>query len=156
MRLVLLAAAGLLTAGFTGSALAAHDGPIEAGYWESTSKVTSPIPSSKTKRECVSGKKINSYLTGPTNPHYTCHYDTRHLENGHATMEGECVDNSGFHSKIKVEGQYTPTSFNLDGHLQVMLGGLTIPVNANIEAHRLSGECPAGSQEPEEKTAEGE
>lgn len=141
MRFVLFAVA--LT-GFSVSALAADNGPILPGYWESTSKVSFPIPSSKTDRKCISARAINAYLTGPSNPHYTCRYDTRHLEGGHAQMEGECIDNNGLRSKIKIDGDYAAESFNLNGRLQIVLGGLSIPVNTSIEAHRLSGECPAG------------
>jgi hypothetical protein len=151
MRLILLAAASVVLVGLTASTVDADNGPILPGYWESTSKVTFPIPSSKTERKCVSGEQINSYLTGPSNPHYTCKYDTRHLEGGHATLEGECIDSSGLHSHIKVDGDYGAESFNLDGHLKLMLGGLAIPINASIAAHRLSSECPAGTADNDKK-----
>jgi hypothetical protein len=141
MRIALIAAA---LAGLSVSALAADNGPILPGYWESTSKVSFPVPSSKTERKCISARAINAYLTGPSNPHYTCRYDTRHVEGGHAQMEGQCVDNNGLRSKIKIDGDYAADSFNLNGHLQIILGGLSIPVSTSIEAHRLSGECPAG------------
>jgi hypothetical protein len=142
MRLVLLAASAV--AGLAVSAMAADNGPILPGYWESTSKVSFPIPSSKTERKCISARAINAYLTGPSNPHYTCHYDKRTLDGGHAQMEGQCVDNNGLRSKIKIDGDYAAESFNLNGRLQIVLGGLSIPVNTSIEAHRLSGDCPAG------------
>ena len=144
MRLILFAATAAVLAGLSASSVDADNGPILPGYWESTSKVSFPIASSKTDRKCISARAINAYLTGPSNPHYTCHYDTRHLEAGHAQMEGECVDSSGFHSKIRIDGDYAPESFTLNGRLLVQLGGLSIPVNTSIDAHRLSGECPAG------------
>jgi hypothetical protein len=144
MRLVLLAAASVILAGVAVSATAEEDGPILPGYWESTSKVSFPIPSSKTERKCISARAINSYLTGPSNPHYTCHYDTRSLHDGKAQMAGECIDNNGLHSKIKIDGDYAAESFNLNGRLQIVFGGLGIPVNTSIQAHRLGAECPAG------------
>jgi hypothetical protein len=144
MRPVLLAAALVLSA--VTVAGAAEDGPILPGYWESTSKVTSPLPSSSTERKCISSEKINSYLTGPSNPHYTCHYDNRRIENGRAEMDGECVDNNGLRSKITVSGSYSATSFNLKGHLKVILGGLPIPVETSIDATRISAECPADAK----------
>jgi hypothetical protein len=155
MRLAPFAALALCAAASASSA--AEDGPILPGWWESVSTVTFPIASSKTERKCVSGKAINSYLTGPSNPHYTCHYDTRHVESGRAEMEGECIDNNGLHSKIKVSGTYSPTRFDLDAHLQVLLGGLKIPITASIAAHRLSEQCPAGAkiEGGEDKPAEG-
>jgi len=147
MRLVLFAAA-LSLAGLVGASTVAgaaeEDGPILPGYWESVSKVSFPLPSSKTERKCISAKAINSYLTGPVNNHYACHYDVRHLHDGHAEMSGECIDNNGLKSKVKIEGDYAAESFNLNGHLQVVVGGLAIPINTSIQAHRISGECPAG------------
>jgi hypothetical protein len=144
MRTALLAA--VLALGASGVAGAAEDGPILAGYWESTSKVLSPFPDSKTERKCISAELINSYLTGPSNPHYSCHYDDRDVHDGHARMQGECIDNNGLHSKIVVEGDYTAESFNLKGHARIKLGGLSIPVETSIDAHRLSAECPADAK----------
>ncbi len=147
MRLIPLAAALVLGGSLASSvAGAAEDGPILPGWWESTSKMLSPFPSSKTEDKCIPAKIINSYLTGPSNPHYTCHYDSRHLDGGHAVLEGECVDNNGLRSKVKVEGDYGATSFNLKGHLHVVIGMLPIPVETSIEAHRLSAACPAGAK----------
>ena len=142
---------------FFGSALAAdEDHPILPGYWESTSKVSFPLPSTKTERKCVSGEQINSYLTGPANPHYVCHYDKTHIADGQAMMEGECID-SGVRAKVKIQGTYTAESFQLTSHPQAVIGDihtgnwhaglfaqLGIPIEASIDAHRLSGECPAG------------
>jgi hypothetical protein len=148
MRLALLAAVTLIAdvlIGASSVAGAAEDHPILPGYWESVSKVSFPLPSTKTERKCVSEDQINSYLTGPSNPHYTCHYDKRHVEDGQVTLEGDCID-SGVHAKIKITGVYTATSFQLDSHLQAVLGGLQIPITASIDAHRLGGECPIGSK----------
>jgi hypothetical protein len=128
------------------SAGAQEDGPILPGYWESTSKVLSPLPSSKTERKCISARTINAYFTGPSNPHYTCHYDTRHVEDGRAELAGRCVDNNGLPSKVTVEGTYSPTSFSLKGRLQITIGGLGIPVETSIDATRISAECPADAK----------
>ncbi len=144
MRLALMTAAALAVLGAWTVAGAAEDGPILPGYWESTSKASFPVASSKTERKCISARAINSYLTGPVNNHYSCHYDTRSLDGGHAHMTGQCVDNNGLKSKVVIDGDYAAESFNLSGKLQVMLGGLAIPISTSIEAHRLSGECPAG------------
>jgi hypothetical protein len=126
--------------------------PTRPGYWESTSKVSFPLPSTKTERKCVSGEQINAYLTGPANPHYVCHYDKTHIADGQAVMEGECID-SGVRAKVKIKGTYTAESFQLTSHLQAVIGGLGIPIEASIDAHRLSGECPAGMKvdTPEKK-----
>jgi hypothetical protein len=149
MRTAFYAAAalalGFLAAGASSRhAGAAEDGPILPGYWESTSTASFPSASSKTERKCITARAINAYLTGPVNNHYSCRYDTRELNGGHAHMTGECVDSSGIHGKIVIDGDYAPEAFKLNGRLQVSLLGLQIPINTSIDAHRLSGECPAG------------
>jgi hypothetical protein len=141
-------AAAVLALSVLGASTAARavdgEGPILPGYWESTSKASFPLSSSKTERKCISARAINAYLTGPVNSHYACHYDTRRLQDGHAEMAGECIDNNGLKSKIKIDGDYAPEKFNLNGHLKVVIGGLGIPIETSIDAHRLSAECPAG------------
>lgn len=144
MRIAPFALAGVLTLTAAGLAGAAEEGPILPGYWESTTKASFPVASNKTERKCIGAKVINSYLTGPVNNHYSCHYDTRNLHDGQAHMAGECTDSSGLRSKVQIDGTYAPEAFALTSHLQVMLGGLAIPISTSIEAHRLSGECPAG------------
>lgn len=143
-KIPLALAAASLTAAAFGLASAAEEGPILPGYWESTSTASFPVASSKTERKCISARAINAYLTGPTNNHYSCHYDSQRLHDGHADMEGECIDNNGLRSKVKIDGTYGPEAFNLNGRLQVMLGSLRIPISTSIDAHRLSAECPAG------------
>lgn len=149
MRTALYAAAvltlGVFAAGTSARhAGAAEDGPILPGYWESTSS-SSFGPQGKVERKCITGRAINSYLTGPVNSHYSCHYDTRDLRGGHAHMTGECVDSSGIRGKVVIDGDYAPESFRLNGRVNIALAaGLNIPVNTSIDAHRLSAECPAG------------
>jgi hypothetical protein len=148
MRTALYAAAvltlGVFAAGTSARhAGAAEDGPILPGYWESTSS-SSFGPQGKVERKCITGRAINAYLTGPVTSHYSCHYDTRELHEGHAHMTGECVDSSGIRGKVVIDGDYAPESFKLNGRVNVSLAGLNIPVNTSIDAHRLSAECPAG------------
>jgi len=146
MRLAPYAAAlfafGALGVSSMAAGAAEGEGPILPGYWESTAK--SSFSSAKTERKCISSRAINAYLTGPMNNHYACRYDTRHLVNGEARMEGECVDNNGLKSRINIEGTYGPEAFKLNGHMRIVIGGLPIPVETSIDAHRISGECPAG------------
>lgn len=138
------ATAGLLTLGASRVAGAAEDGPILPGYWESTSTNSFPTSSTKTERKCITGRAINSYLTGPVNNHYSCHYDTRALHDGHADMAGECVESSGIRGKVTISGTYAPEAFKLNSRIVVSLAGLKIPIDSSVDAHRLSGECPAG------------
>jgi hypothetical protein len=151
MRTVLPVAAalalGFLAAGASSRhAGAAEDGPILPGYWESTSTSSFPSATSKTERKCITGRAINSYLTGPVNSHYSCRYDTRDLQGGHAHMAGECTDSSGIRGKVVIDGDYAPEAFRLNGRLTVNMLGLQIPINTSIDAHRISGECPAGAK----------
>jgi hypothetical protein len=149
MRTALYAAAVLTLGVFAVGTSARHagaaseDGPILPGYWESTSS-SSFGPQGKTERKCITGRAINSYLTGPMNSHYTCRYDTRELSGGHAHMTGSCVDSSGIRGRVVIDGDYSPEAFNLKGRVNVSLAGLNIPVNTSIDAHRISAECPAG------------
>lgn len=150
MRTALYAAAvlslGVFAAGTSARhAGAAEDGPILPGYWESTSS-SSFGPQGKVERKCITGRAINSYLTGPVNSHYSCRYDTRELHEGHAHMTGECVDSSGIRGKVVIDGDYAPEAFKLSGQVRISLGGLNIPVNTSIDAHRISAECPAGAK----------
>ena len=117
-------------------------------------KRSSTFSAAKTERKCLSARAINSYLTGPVNSHYACHYDTRELSDGHARMAGECEDSNGFHSKIKIDGTYGREAFKLNS-LQVVIGGLGIPVSTSIDAHRISGECPAGMKVEDGGNGEG-
>jgi hypothetical protein len=148
MRTALYAAAVLTLGVFAAGASARHagaatdDGPILPGYWESTS--SSSFAQAKTERKCITGKAINSYLTGPVNSHYSCRYDTRELRDGHAHMTGQCVDSSGIRGKVVIDGDYGPEAFKLNGRVSISLGGLNIPVTTSIDAHRLSADCPAG------------
>lgn len=153
MRLLLLAAASVILTGAAVSATAEEDGPILPGYWESTSSST--FSAAKTERKCISARAINSYLTGPVNSHYACRYDTRELRDGHAQMAGECEDSNGLHSKIKIDGTYAPEAFKLSGRLQVVIGGLKIPVSTSIDAHRLAGQCPVGMKVEDGGNGEG-
>ena len=138
---------GFLTAGASARhAGAAEDGPILPGYWDSTSTDSFSNTAGKTERKCITSRAINAYLTGPSNNHYTCRYDTRELRSGHAHMTGECVDSSGIRGKVVIDGDYAPEAFKLNGQVRVSLGGLNIPVNTSIDAHRLSAECPAGAK----------
>jgi Protein of unknown function (DUF3617) len=138
---------GFLTAGASARhAGAAEDGPILPGYWESTSTDSFSNTAGKTERKCITSRAINSYLTGPSNGHYTCRYDTRELNGGHAHMTGQCVDSSGISGKVVIDGDYGPEAFKLAGHLTVNMLGLKLPIDTSIDAHRISADCPAGAK----------
>ncbi len=138
----------LLVVAFAASALPLHSlaaatAPILPGYWESTDTVTSPIQQTKTSRKCLTPDQIQSYLTGPVNNHYKCHYTDQKMDGHNFSMTGDCVDSSGIPAKVAIQGVYTPTSFTMNGRIRIIIGGLPIPVSASTDAHRISAECPA-------------
>lgn len=124
-------------------ALPALAAPILPGWWESTDTITSPIQQSGTSRKCITEAQIESYLTGPVNNHYACHYTDKKISGGTFSMIGDCVDNNGIPVKVAVSGAYTDTSFTMNGRIRIVIGGLPIPVSASTDAHRISAECPA-------------
>ena len=117
--------------------------PILPGYWESTDTVTSPIRQTKTSRKCITRDQIQSYLTGPVNNHYKCHYTDQKISRDSFAMSGDCVDSSGIPAKVAMQGTYTETSFSVNARVRLVIGGLGIPVSASTDAHRLSADCPA-------------
>jgi hypothetical protein len=164
MRTALYVAAALTLGFLAAGASSRHagaaegDGPILPGYWESTSRDSFSNAAGKTERKCITARAINAYLTGPVNSHYSCRYDTRDLNGGHAHMTGQCTDSSGIKGAVVIDGDYSPEAFRLSGRITVSLGALKIPVDTSIDAHRLSAECPAGAKvedaPPREDTAE--
>jgi hypothetical protein len=141
--LLTVASSALALGAWASSAIAS---PILPGLWESTDTVTSPIQESKTTRKCITEAQIESYLTGPVNNHYACHYKDKKIGAGTFSMVGDCVDNNGLPAKVAVSGVYTDTSFTMNGRIRIMIGGLPIPVSASTDAHRISAECPAPDQ----------
>ncbi len=115
---------------------------ILPGYWESTNKVTFPITTTSVARKCIKAKDILEYMNGPSNNHYSCVYNHTHVADGAMSMDGECVDNNGLHSKIKVTGSYSPTTLQMQANLHLMVAGFSIPVHASTDAHLLDEQCP--------------
>lgn len=148
----------LLSAGLSALALCAlgspaHAAPIQPGWWESTDTITSPFAQTTTSRKCITPEQIESYLTGPVNNHYSCHYTDKKIGDGTFSMTGDCVDHGGIPAKVAVHGVYTDTSFSMSGRMRIVIGGLAIPVSASTDAHRLSAECPAPEASPPPETA---
>jgi hypothetical protein len=144
----LLLSAALSAITLSAWALPAMASPILPGWWESTDTITSPIQQTKTSRKCITPAQIESYLTGPVNNHYACHYKDKKMDGGTFSMVGDCVDNNGIPAKIAVSGVYTETSFTMNGRIRIMIGGLPIPVSASTDAHRISADCPAPGSPP--------
>jgi len=130
--------------------MAAHAEPertpertIEPGYW--SYHASTLVLGVKDGDQCVKPDKIDEFLSGPHNHHYTCTYPVRVLRNGEATFEGECVSKKHEDSRyrISLKGHYAPHAFDLHGRVESHLLGVPLSVPVSIEAHRLGAECPA-------------
>jgi len=137
----------LLTAGVLAACLAAPNSAaaqsaISPGYWETTSKVTSPFPTRKTERRCIKPHDVTKFMEGKINHIYTCTYPTREIQDGKITLKGTCVSKKGQKVAIAGSGTYTKTSFQLDADVAVEFAGLNIAGRATTEAHRIGDTCP--------------
>ena len=50
---------------------AAAQSAINPGYWETTSRVTSPFPTKKTERRCIKPSDVTKLMEGKINHIYT-------------------------------------------------------------------------------------
>jgi hypothetical protein len=125
------------------AAPAAAQTSIKPGYWETTSRVTSPFPTSKTERRCIKPADVAKFMDGPSNHIYTCTYPTREVGHGKIRLAGSCKSRDGKPVPISGEGTFTSDSFKLNARIETQFGGLTVPVRASTEARRLGDDCPA-------------
>src|SRR5215469_16387676 len=86
-------AAGLLALCFAGAAAAQT--AISPGYWETTSKVTSPFPTQKTERRCIKPQDVAKFMEGQINHIYKCTYPTKVVADGRIHLEGSCKTRDG-------------------------------------------------------------
>ena len=140
-RLFPVLAAPLLTLALASAAAA--QSAISPGYWETTSKVTSPFPTHKTERRCIKPNDVASFMEGKINHIYTCTYPTKHVGDGKIRLEGTCATRDGPAIPITGEGTFTADTLHLDAKNTPQIGGLTIPVRASTDAKRLADSCPA-------------
>jgi len=139
-RLALLLAP-LLSLTAAGAALAQN--AISPGYWETTSKVTSPFPAHKTERRCIRPRDVSKFMEGKINHIYSCTYPTKHVADGKIRLEGTCATRDGPAIPITGEGTFTSDSLHLDARIALQYGGLNVPVHASTDAKRLGDACPA-------------
>jgi hypothetical protein len=140
-RLLPLLAAPLLSLAAGGAALAQN--AIGPGYWETTSKVTSPFPTHKTERRCIRPQDVSKFMEGKINHIYTCTYPTKHVGDGKIRLEGTCATRDGPAIPITGAGTFTSDSLHLDARIALQVGGLNVPVHASTDARRLGEACPA-------------
>ena len=121
------------------------EAPILPGYWESTNHVSFIIEQDTTSRKCITADLAESYLTGPSNNHYTCVYDHSEVGGGKVALGGQCID-SGVKVRVNANGTYTKTSFEVEAQLSTKFAGLPLTGTATTKAHRLSEICPVAEK----------
>jgi hypothetical protein len=142
----------LLTAGVLAACLAAPNSAaaqsaISPGYWETTSKVTSPFPTRKTERRCIKPPDVTKFMEGKINHIYTCTYPTHEVGGGKIKLAGSCKTRDGAPIPITGEGTFSSDTLHLEARIAPQIGGLTIPVRASTDAKRLGDTCPADAAE---------
>jgi hypothetical protein len=133
----------LLASAAAGSARA--QSAINPGYWETTSRVTSPFPTHKTERRCIKPADVAKFMEGKINHIYTCTYPTREIGGGKMRLEGSCATRDGPPVPISGRGVFTNDSMHLEARIEPKIGGLAIPIHAVTDARRLADACPAES-----------
>lgn len=136
---------GALALGLAGSATAAEG--VKPGYWETTSKVLSPIHSTSTERRCVTQDQVRKFMSCYINHHYDCVCAEDAVGDGRLTFKGRCVERkSGSSVAVSGTGAYTDTSFSMAADARFRLLGIPVNGRATVDAKRLSDTCPAESK----------
>jgi hypothetical protein len=139
----LTAALAASAAVLAGPALAAAQTTIQPGYWETTSQVLSPFPTTKVERRCIRPEDVDKFIAGSPNHNYTCTYPTKEIGGGKIRLAGSCKTKNSDPVPISTEGVYTSDSLRMDAYVKAKVGGLNIPVHARTSGQRLGDTCPA-------------
>jgi len=137
-----LTAAFAVAAVLAGPAAAAAQTTILPGYWETTSQIVSPFPTSKTERRCIKAEDVDKFIAGSPNHNYTCTYPTKEIADGKIRLGGSCKTRDGEPVPVSGEGVYTPDSLRMDAYVKARIGALSIPVHARTSGKRLGDTCP--------------
>lgn len=125
-----------------GPALASRHTTIDPGYWETTSQVLSPFPTTKVERRCIKPEDVDKVIAGSPNHNYTCTYPTKEISGGKIRLAGSCKTKNSDPVPISTEGVYTSDSLRMDAYVKAKVGALSIPVHARTSARRLGDTCP--------------
>jgi hypothetical protein len=139
----LTAAIAASAAVLAGPALAAAQTTIQPGYWETTSQVLSPFPTTKVERRCIRPEDVDKVIAGAPNHNYTCTYPTKEIGGGKIRLAGSCKTKNSDPVAISTEGVYTSDSLRMDAYVKAKVGGLNIPVHARTSGRRLGDTCPS-------------
>ncbi len=127
----------------------AHAAPVLPGYWDSVESYSVLLSGGGHAKKCLTADKIESFVAAPSNSHYRCTYASQQISGGQAAYRGgACYSKSGRKvlSDVSVDGRYQPDAFHLSFRFKLMVsagGGFGLPGSAEIDAHRISAECPA-------------
>lgn len=136
------AAVATAAAVLAGPALASSHTTIEPGYWETTSQVLSPFPTTKVERRCIRPEDVDKVIAGSPNHNYTCTYPTKVIGGGKIRLAGSCKTKNSDPVPINSEGVYTADTLRMDAYVRARVGGLSIPVHARTSGKRLGDTCP--------------
>lgn len=128
--------------------LAAAQDAILPGYWETTNRLISPLPTKKTEMRCITQADVAKFMMGPSNRHYQCTYPTRSFANGKINLKGTCRSKKGRVVEVSGQGDFTSTTFKLTANIATEWAGLPIAGKASTEAKRVSDACPAPAETP--------
>ena len=124
--------------------MGSHAAGVKPGYWETTSRVLSPIHTSSTEQRCVTQEQVRKFMSCYINHHYECTCAEDVVGGGKVAFRGVCVDH---HSGAKVgvvgAGTYTDTTLAMSADASFRMLGLPVTAKATIDAKRLSDTCPA-------------
>ena len=109
----------LATLAIAAPAAAAAPSPILPGYWESTNRILSPIPTKSMDRRCLTPKDVEKFMMGPENRHYDCNYPVRSFVGGKIRLKGVCTSKKGREVEIDIATRQ---------HANGVLEGLMDPV----------------------------
>ena len=137
---------------FVAGAAKAQSTPVLPGYWESAESYAVLLPGGSHFKKCLTPALIQSFVAAPSNSHYRCTYASQQISGGQAAYRGgACYSRHGKKvlSDVAVDGRYQPEAFHLSFHFKLLVsagGGFGLPGSAEIDAHRVSAECPAEAE----------
>jgi len=121
---------------------------IQPGYWESTTRLLSPIRQTTVEERCITAADVDRFMAGPSNRHDDCTYPTRIVASGVIRLKGVCVSKRGQKVSIRGSDLYTAGRFTLTADVATVFLGLNIVGRASTDAHRIGDTCPPAPVAP--------
>lgn len=132
----------LTVAALAGPTAAAAQATILPGYWETTSQIISPFPTTKVERRCIRPEDVDKVIAGAPNHNYTCTYPTKQIGGGKIRLAGSCKTKHSDPVPISTVGVYTEDTLRMDARVTANIAGLKVPVHARTSGRRLGDVCP--------------